>query len=252
MCKKSILLIAMLSSLGVNASQFYFRTHVSGIKPEPLDNRSCSTLLEQNSLLLNGYYELIKGNYYCDMYSGGYTLIENINITNTEYVPGFTRKSDFASLTNYPASTSDALAFWLSFPNTSNGVFNKVDLVSNVEGFEWSNIKISYNPQYFGSPDGYYNSHGIPYNRDSLSGMFVDGFSISSESNLIAAFASIDLKSRRDFLGIPDNKSFIGRGSFTVKFNQESSVEKITLRGMLDQASRDEDAGFSSYKVWIR
>lgn len=218
----------------------------------PRDKGSCLTLLDQDSSLGNGNYPLNAGSYYCDMKSGGWTRLTNIT-TSSSSAGSFTKKSGWNGGSNYPGYGGDELGWWLNQNSMPTSYSDRRVEVSS-SGISWKDAKITLEPLYWASVDGFNNTHGYTYNRDSLNGMFVDGLSIfTSNNNLIKSFTSSDSTSRRSQLGISDSQFKAGKGSHTFTYSNGSyTSQSFLLKGMSDQYWKDEEIGFKEFTVFVK
>lgn len=207
------------------------------------DNRSCLTLLEQDSSLKNDVYPLKGSNYQCDMAGGGWTLVNYTDLSSGNY-------GDFSK-----TSLGGKTALWAIFHSHANGSYQDRKFFTNTDNLPWSQAKITFKAELFSSVDSYSNTHGGAVNRDDvINGMFFDGLSITTDSGkLVHAVTRYDNAARRSQLGIPDSKSFIGSGTHSFTFDNGSiTTDRLKLRGIADQYYSDEAVGFSQYVVWLK
>jgi len=241
---RSLILSAILSSNAYAGNEYQFKISSNGVTPTYED--SCFDKLKKAPWLKNGIYQLKQGNYFCDMASGGWTLVDSFDQSSAA-------AGDFVKGYNY---LGEGVSFWTMFPYDAGNNLQKRSVITNLEGIPWTDAKILIEPIYSNSVDSFNNVHGGAYSetsRNSITGLFVDGLYIrTSDEEMISVLTHYD-GPKRTSLGIPDDKLKLGTGLFQI--NHSKSVESpnyIELRAMLDESYMNEDVGFNSYKVWIK
>jgi len=253
MLKNKAALLLLIISMNSFSERYVIRTTDTGTFT--LDNSSCLTLFEDDNSLIDGTYKLKNGNYLCDMSSGGWTLIEDIN-SSTNSAGSFVKTSGFSEevvkseelKANFPEDDANEIGFWSHFESNLATKTNR-SLTSNSEGTDWKEAKILIDMLYFYTVDSFQSTNR---STDFRTGKYVDGLDIITEDELVAVFTLKDHELRQA-KGIKNEQLFLGNGTFDINYSKKnSSSSTIELRGMLDQEWRDEDVGFKSYKVWIK
>jgi hypothetical protein len=217
---------------------------------------SCKDILDKGFSNGNGFYDVrISGtltNVECDMTTngGGWQKVIKIDM-NDNSAGNFVKTIGFVG--NY--GSASVVAFYSQNTVNAYNVYrdNSLNITPSIS---WKEARISFTPEYYGSVDGWNNSHGQAANRDSIDGMLLDGMLMttgnSGSRTLVKGFSTLD-NIRRSDLGYSIGDFHYGESNTTFIHDKGSYGNmNIQLRSFSDQVWQDEDVGFVYYEIWVR